>query len=354
MIYLSMKKTKLFLLLLLLLPSVAVLADSKPGQKGIFEVIGHKEVVNIELSFDMEELLADRNSDDKHPAELRFKDEHGDWQNWDLKVNVRGKFRRIKCNELPPLKLNFKKKDLEAAGLADFDDFKLVTYCVDDYNAAKELLLKEYLVYKMYNQLTDQSFRVQLLNITYKDTKTGSKKRQMGFLIEDAAQLRARIDAEKSEVERAIEAERFDPQVTRTVALFEYMIGNTDWQITLSKNVKYVAKDDILIPIPYDFDFSGVVGASYATYSLKKYGQSTLYNRVYQGFETTTTTELKETMAYFQEKKDEIYNVIYQFKRLGPDARQQMINYLDTFFETKENIKFKDAAGNMAVTTAPD
>lgn len=352
MIYRRMKKTKLIFLLMLLLPVSIVLAADNPSPKSIFDELGYKEVVNVQLSFDMETLLADRNSDEKHPAQLRFKDENGKVQNWDLKVNVRGKFRRVKCNELPPLKLNFKKKDLEAAGLAEFDDYKLVTFCVDDYAAAKDLLLKEYLVYKMYNQLTDQSFRVQLLNITYIDSQTHAKKRQMGFLIEDTAQLRARIDANKSDVERSIEPERFHPDVTRTVALFEYMIGNADWEITYSKNVKYVEKDGILIPIPYDFDFSGVVGASYATYAQKKYGQSTLHNRIYLGFETAPTTQLQETMAYFLEKKSDIYKVVYQFKRLSPDSRQQIINYLDTFFETKESINFPSAARNIAITTS--
>jgi hypothetical protein len=351
MIHQAMNKTKLCLLILLLLPASLLFAAGEPTQKSILDALGYKEVVNVQLSFDLDALMADRNSDEQHAAEFSFKDENGNTQEWDIKVNVRGKFRRVKCNELPPLKLNFKKKDLEAAGLATFDDFKLVTYCVDDYNAAKELLLKEYLVYKMYNELTEQSFRVQLLNITYIDSKTGSKKRQMGFLIEDAAQLRARIDAEKSEVERVGAAERFDTKVAKTVALFQYMIGNADWEITYSKNVKYVVKDEILIPIPYDFDFAAVVGASYATYAKEQYDQNSILDRVYLGFETSTS-ELQETLAYFEEKKDDLYNVIYRFKRLSPDSREEMIRYLDTFFENNQSLKF--AANRVpVVNTAP-
>ncbi|MCB0632648.1 MAG: hypothetical protein R2824_17850 [Saprospiraceae bacterium] len=342
-----MKITKLKFLLLFLLPAGALLAAEGPSEKSIMDVLSYKEVVNVQLSFDLEALMADRATDEKHAAQLSFKDENGNVQDWDLKVNVRGKFRRVKCNELPPLKLNFKKKDLEAAGLATYDDFKLVTYCVDDYNMAKELLLKEYLVYKMYNELTEQSFRVQLLNITYKDSKTGSKKRQMGFLIEDAAQLRARINADKSEVVRATEEERFNPEITRMVALFEYMIGNADWEITYSKNVKYVTKNDILVPIPYDFDFSGLVGASYATYSQRQYGQLKLQDRVYLGFERSTS-DLKATMAYFEEKKDDLYRVIYSFKRLNPDTRDQMVRYLETFFKNNNNLTFAPVRSTVA------
>lgn len=331
-------KVKLMILLISILPLHILLAADEPTPKGIFDVLAYKEIVNIELEFDLETVVNDRRSDQEYPAQMRFKDADKEWQEWDIKINTRGKFRRAKCSEMPPLKINFKKKKLEAAGLAPFDDFKLVTHCVDDYNAAKELILKEYLAYKMYNQLTPASFRVQLLNITYKDSNTGTKKRQMGFLIEDTAQLRARINAEKSKEERVVEFERFHPEHTKRVALFEYMIGNVDWAITYSKNVKYVVQDEVLVLVPYDFDFSALVGASYATVK-SNLGQIYLSDRIYLGFEQSSG-ELQQTFAQFLKKKEEMYRVISGCKLLKTESRTEMIAYLDTFFENSGKLNF--------------
>lgn len=332
MMYQLVAKKNPVLLLIGLLYINVLFASNEPSPKGIFDVLSYQQVVNIQLTFDLEAVKADQRSETEYPAQLSFKDSDRSQQEWDIKIRGRGKFRRAKCNEMPPLKINFRKKDLEAAGLATFDDFKLVTYCVDDYNTAKELLLKEYLAYRMYNQITDLSFRVQLVNITYKDSNTGARKKQMGFLIEDTAQLRSRVGAEKSEYDRVVEADRFHPQYRRTVALFEYLIGNTDWEITFGKNVKHIVKDGMLIPVPYDFDFSALVGASYATFTPSVYGQTSMGDRVYLGFERASQ-DLEATVALFEDKRKAMYRTIQEFKLLSARERTAMTEYLDTFFD---------------------
>lgn len=351
MMYQSIAKKKPVLLLIGLLYINLLFASNDPSPKGIFDVLGYQQLVNIQLTFDLEAVKADQRTETEYPAQLSFKDSDKRQQEWDIKIRGRGKFRRAKCNEMPPLKINFKKKDLEAAGLATFDDFKLVTYCVDDYSTAKELLLKEYLAYRIYNQITDLSFRVQLVNITYKDSNTGARKKQMGFLIEDTAQLRSRVGAEKSKYGRVVEADRFHPQYRKTVALFEYLIGNTDWEITFGKNIKHIVMDGMLIPVPYDFDFSALVGASYATFTPSVYGQTSLADRVYLGFEKTSP-DLEATVAFFEEKRGAMYRTIQEFKLLSARERTAMIEYLDTFFDDGGILNFpiKDMATTASQT----
>ncbi|MCB9349767.1 MAG: hypothetical protein H6573_19980 [Lewinellaceae bacterium] len=65
-------------------------------------------------------------------ATLSFLDKQGNRQEWPLDISLRGKFRRMHCKDMPPLRLDFSKKDLEEAGLAQFDDLKLVNYCMGD------------------------------------------------------------------------------------------------------------------------------------------------------------------------------------------------------------------------------
>ncbi|PHN06263.1 hypothetical protein [Flavilitoribacter nigricans] len=337
-----MKKTNWFLLVLMLtltFGQTAFANDNLPD-KGIFDLWNYQEVIDVKLTFDLDEVFNDRRGEEDYPAEINFKDETGTKQDWQIKISTRGNFRRQKCNETPPLKLNFKKGDLRAAGLADFDDFKLVTHCIDDYQAAKELLLKEYLTYRMFNQLTDISYRVQLVNITYEDSQTGKRKKQMGFLIEDTAQLRARIGADKIEELRIVEQEKYELEYTRLVGMFQYLIGNTDWGITHSKNIKYVEKDQKVLPVPYDFDFAGLVDAPYLLMA-SRFGQTSRFDRVYLGFEQQEN-ELGEAIEMLQAHKEDMYRTVQNMKMLKRSSREEMIAYLDTYFENAEGIRFTE------------
>lgn len=334
------KISQLLILFALINFNLNAKVSDAPPEKGIFDLWNYEQVVDIDLTFDLETVFTDRRGEVDHPARISFEDETGQEQAWQIKVSTRGNFRRQKCNEVPPLKIDFKKGDLREAGLAEFDDFKLVTHCIDDYQAAKELLLKEYLIYKMFNQLTDLSYRVQLVDITYRDTNSGKKKRQMGFLIEDTAQLRARIGAEKVEVKRVVEAQEHAADYRKMVALFQYMIGNSDYGITHSKNIKYILKDDKVLSVPYDFDFAAAVDAPYLMYT-KRYGQTSRYDRVYLGFERSYEV-LEPTIELFEQKKTELYQTVYDMRLLKRSSREEMIAYLDTFFENTKEIKFPE------------
>lgn len=338
----KMRKTHCFILTVVMILNFAQAASAMTGpqERSIFDLWNYQEVIDIKLTFNLDKVFNDRRGEEKYPAEISFKDASGTKQDWDLKISTRGNFRRQKCNEIPPLKLNFKKGDLRDAGLTDFDDFKLVTHCIDDYHLAKELLLKEYLTYRMFNQLSDISYRVQLVNITYLDTSSGLRKKQMGFLIEDTAQLRDRIGADKIEKMRIVEQERYQEEYSKLVSLFQYMIGNSDWGITHSKNIKYVEKDGKILPVPYDFDFAGLVNAPYMV-PASQFGLTTRFDRVYLGFEQSES-ELKKAISLFQERKEALYSTVQEMKKLKRSAREDMIAYLDTFYENVEEIVFTE------------
>ncbi len=56
------------------------------------------------------------------------------------------------------------------------------------------------------------------------------------------------------------------------------MIGNTDYSSAYRHNEKLLFVDGNIMPIPYDFDMSGLVDASYAVVSVGS-GSRTKYNR---------------------------------------------------------------------------
>ncbi len=63
----------------------------------------------------------------------------------------------------------------------------------------EQYLLMEYLVYQMYNQISDHSFRTRLLKITYTDSAQKYEpveKIPPGFLIEDEDMMAERLGGE--------------------------------------------------------------------------------------------------------------------------------------------------------------
>ena len=69
-----------------------------------------------------------------------------------ITLETRGNFRKRYCH-IPPLKVNFKGE--EASSLSSLGSLKLVNSCKSG-ELYKEYLLKEYLIYKMYNLLTEK------------------------------------------------------------------------------------------------------------------------------------------------------------------------------------------------------
>lgn len=316
------------------------LGATNKAQGTIFDVLNYAEVVKVDLSYDIKAVNENRRDDKAYPATLSFKDEHGTKRNWEVKISLRGAFRRIHCAEMPPLRIDFRKKDLKREGLLPFDDFKLVTYCTGDNITSKETLVREYLAYKLYNELSDVSFRVQLLSINFKDISTGETKSQLAFIIEDTAELRARTGSSKSDKKRIVDKDQFDSYYLQTTALFQYMIGNTDWGLTFAKNVKYFTRNNKIIPVPYDFDFAVIVDAPYAV-PLEDNSGDYHYGRLYRGFREEPKV-LQPVIDNFVAKKHNLVNVIRTCKQLRSGARRKMIEYLTSFFENPQQIEFAE------------
>ncbi len=324
--------------LLVGLLSFIMIGENAAATPSLFDKLNYQEVVEVTMEGDFNALKNNRRSGEAKVVSFTFEDAIGQLQTWNAKVTLRGHFRRMRCTAMPPLKLNFKKKDLKEAGLAKFDDMKLVTQCMEE-GGSKELVLKEYLAYKIYNEISEESFRVQLLKITYKDTTTNSSINQWGFLIEDTAELRSRIGATKSKIDRGIPIDSLHQTSFHKMAVFQYMIGNSDWELSSGRNVKVVEKGGKYLTIPYDFDFSGMVNATYAIPN-PNYGLASTKERTYLGFEEDLAN-LDHTLAYFESKQAAIKETIKKFKLLKGKYRQQTTSYLKTFFENIEDIQYR-------------
>lgn len=296
------------------------------------------EVIRFTLKTDYALLFEDREVEsdedpEQQPAMLSYEDVNGDTITQELKVRLRGNFRKKHCN-FPPIRLNFAKKAAKNTVFEGEDKLKLVTHCKDWDVKYEQYVLLEYLTYRMYNELTDLSFKARLVQITYEDT-AGKRKPlvRYGFLIEDDDAMAERNGGEKLEREGVQQQAMQAPEITM-MSLFQYMIGNTDWAIPVLHNVRLVVKEGEPLPyaVPYDFDFSGFVDTNYSAPSTRLPIES-VKDRLYRGF-CRPEEEVVSQVAVFHEKRERLYELIDGLEPLTKRNRKDAAAYLNTFFRT--------------------
>jgi hypothetical protein len=226
----------------------------------VFNILTQAEGDTIELRADMDTLMALRRSRRYTPAVIRTKAGF----EVPLELRSRGKFRRKK-NEVPPLKLKFSKKTIQKEQMDTLNEIKLVLPMA--FNATgEELLMREYIAYRMYEKLTPYSFRARLVNLRLMDTKGKPPRYCLAFLVEHEEEVAARL--RKTIIETwAPPADSICQEQTALAIIYEYLIGNTDWDMSSSRNMLFMrgVPTDRMLVVPYDFDFSGFVGAPYAS-----------------------------------------------------------------------------------------
>lgn len=318
----------------------AVLPTFVHANASIFSLLQQDKVVRITLTADFDNLFDHRREEIKENGTLQLVDPAGNEQAFPLEMELRGRYRRMNC-DFPPLRLKFDRDILSANQLdPEFNKYKLVTHCLNDRWEGNENLLQEYLTYELFRTLTPQSFRVQLLEITYHDTKEIQKDFvRYGLLIEDTDEMTARLGGTELEMVGLGLAD-VNPSSESLVAMFQYMIGNYDWDLKMLRNVKLVqtATSNLPVLVPYDFDYTGLVDASYAR-PISSAGMKSLTDRIYRG-ENTNPVVLRETIALFKAKQATLLEQINSFALLDRRVRKEMAEYLNAFFVELENPDF--------------
>lgn len=288
------------------------------------------ELMRIALRFDITTYKRKKSDVEYLPAVLTYYSGEKDSVNKDIKLRARG-IQRLEYCDFPPIKLNFKLKDSVSTEFDGIDKLKLVTYCKlgnEDY------ILREYLIYKLYNLLTDYSFRVRLLSIDYINTAKEKKPVvQYGFVIEPVELLEKRTDM--LEVKTAMSQVNVKPESMTRFAIFNYMIGNTDWSVPNKHNILLLNNPRSTDPyvdqiVPFDFDYSGFVNTNYAV-PFETLPIKSVRDRLYVSV-CRTEAEFSDVLKEFVEKKDEFYNVINEFPYIKESSKKDMIRYLDSFF----------------------
>jgi len=325
------------LLAILLFPGLLVAAERKP-------LFRDSTPLKAVLTAPISQAYAQRNSEVRlyFPGQWTYLDENGESQRLEVAIRLRGNFRRQYC-ELPPLRLNFKKSEVKGTLFAGQDKLKLVAPCQQGIESQQKLLL-EYLAYRIYEVLTDRSFGSRLIRLSYVDSDEKLKSwTDLAFVIEEESDIGKRLGLDRANVAEN-RFEDLDHPSTALVELFQFMISNHDYSVLQGPPGEYCCHNSVMyvdesvpdkrVPIPYDFDMSGLVNADYAS-PPSHLPIRLVRTRYYRGL-CQPPDVMHDAVARVLEKKDEIL-ALFDLPELSRVSRSRNVAYIEKFYEILED-----------------
>jgi len=284
-------------------------------------------------------LMRERPDEEYLGGTLSLTDADGNRQTLDLKLRTRGNYRRQKdhCN-FAPIRLNFRKSQVADTVFAGQDKLKMVTHCQNNNHYYEQFVLREFLAYRILNEMTNKSFGVRLLRITYVDTEGAKAMTRLGFVIEDDDHVADRNGMKAIKIDNT-SSDNLDRRQQNLINVFQYMIGNTEYSLFKAEPDKDCCHNSDLMsatasgpftPLAYDFDFSGMVDAPYAEPN-PRYNLLSVRQRLYKG-ECRNNDLLPDTLRHFQDRKDAIYGIIDSLQFLSLRSRRDVIRFIERFY----------------------
>ena len=306
------------------------------------ELFERDEPLKLELKSDFKTIRKSRTKDVYLPADMTCHVNESLQVTHPVRLKARGIYRREHCS-MPPLWLNIRYSGIETEELTRIRRMKLVNVCRSREHYS-DYLLREYLVYKIFNLVTPYSFRVRLIDLKMVNTgKDDQETQDWAFLIEPDEMMARRLQAEEIPSDE-LSMRIMNQEAMDLLAMFQYMIGNPDYSVTGRQNLKIFdlqtpgIRD--YIPVPYDFDFTGIVNAVYATPN-ETHGISSVKERVFRG-PCRDRQSYERAIGALNAVRDEIEATIWAFDYLSEEERFDMIGYIESFFATAENERFID------------
>ena len=208
---------------------------------------------------------------------------------------------------------------------------KLVSHC-RDRDDDEQNVIEEYLVYRTYNLLTDESFRVRLARVTYADGEDDDDPMvRYAFFIEEAEAMAERLGALYLEIRQA-DPSNFRAEEAVRFSVFQYMVGNTDWSMVEFHNAEVLQTSrGVYVPVPYDFDWTGFVSARYARPN-ERLPIRNVRQRIYGGF-CRPNVDFSKVYAQFVEIRADLEALYMGQEGLEEDNGRDAVEYLDDFYD---------------------
>jgi len=285
----------------------------------------------ITIETDLRQLVKEKYEEPYQPAVISWTDAFGGLHRWDIKLRARGNRRKDVCY-YPPVKLNFDLDTLALLGYEPYDKIKIVNQCRGS-GGTVDYLLKEYLAYRLYQKITPASLRARLVRFRYLDTSNDMEATELwGILLEPEQEMTARLNAQLVEfsLTRSV---HLDQTAYNQLSFFQYMVGNTDWNVSNRHNLITVKEPDVqkLTPIPYDFDYTGLVSADYAV-PHESLPIDAVQERYHKGI-PMSEAEVDQLTAKFEELIPEFLAAVGEITLHDERCAKDAFNYLSYFFD---------------------
>lgn len=315
---------------------VCLLACNLISQTPLFT---NDDPIDLTMAVDLKALMEDRLKDEPEYRNVRISlNEASTVRDIEARIKVGGNFRKKPDNcTFPPLRLKFDKEEVEGSLFTGNKKLKLVSPCVFNTH-----VLKEYLVYRLYQSVAPEAFQVRLANITLVDqTDTREIQSFTGFFIEDKKLVAERSGMRVAKGDR-IKEDAFNREHVTRLAIFQYAIGNKDWDLVLQKNIKVLKRGDEHIAVPYDYDFTGIVAPPYV---LNLMSGDINSMRSFAPM-CRTEEELLAALGPFAQKCEAWQKLIKDFELLPNAEKANMVRYLKVF--TRQLKKPEKLAARLA------
>ena len=296
------------------------------------------DVIDIVFEAPMNTIVKNAEKRPEEAGIMRYTEDDGRVVTLNLKMTTRGK-SRLKYCRFPPLKIDLKKSETEGTLFAGQNKLKVVTRCRagDSY---ERYLLQEFSIYGAFNVLSGRSFRVRMLNVTYRDTDgKRDDETHSSYFIETDKEVAARYGMEQRDMDK-VQFSKLDQAHASKLSLFQFLIGNTDWSMTAgppgagcchnNKLIVTPGSENGWIQLPYDFDQAGLINTSYSEPS-EMLGIRSVRQRVFRG-RCSNIGQLEDTIAIFNERRAAIEAALLP-AALGDKPRKTAVKYIDEFYE---------------------
>jgi len=333
----TLARTLFTLLAVVLLTTGTVRAEDKPQK-----LFASDSLLEVTLSGPWQNIVRDERNQEPYPVTLEYRNANGETERHVGTVERRGVKRQEAC-DFPPIRLRFEKEAVAGSVFRGQKSLKMVTHCKksDRYDQYYRM---EMLAYRMYNLISDFSFRVRPLMVTYIDSERDKEyDRRFAFVIEDDSDVAERNGMKKLRVPYIL-PNRFDDLTSSRMSLFQFMIGNVDWSALRGPdpeecchNIKLAAPrpfedGDLAYPMAYDFDSSGLVDPPYAA-PPDGLGINSITQRLYRGYCYNDERVMPEVRREFIALEPQILAIVQDDEMLNDRSKKNGVRYLEKFFE---------------------
>jgi len=332
-------------LFFIILPALALAEGAGAADK--HPLFQNDDVLKAVLTAPVSQTYAQRHQDVRiyFPGQWTYIDEDGETKRLEVSIRTRGHFRREFC-QLPPLQLNFKKSEVKGTLFAGQDKLKLVAPCKDG-EKYQQLVILEYLAYRTLEILTDHSFATRLVRLSYVDRDEKLEPwTDVVYVIEDDSDMAKRLGLDRLKLE-SVRYASLDHPKTAVVQLFQFLIANNDYSVLKRRrdddcchNIQVLGYKDSeagRVPVPFDFDMSGLVNAGYAA-PPSQVPVRDVRERYFYGL-CQPAEIFDEAIAHVQSKRGEIFALFAESAELDEKSREKSLEYIEEFYSILDSPK---------------